>query len=359
MNVLLVFLILKDKQLRDTTFVGIACLAVSDSLFLLLRILVPMETSVSFITCAKRHRIITTPYYTMRSSAWFAANAHVAFLAVIRFIILVYPLKSNVYLSPRRITVVSCSLWAVGIILIVTVALLIEYKYIQARSRDFVFILWTFVYIMPVIVTTVLHITKVYLVNKRTYEFASETHRKNVNRMSQMVIVVICLAVLLPIPRFVLKINDGLAAEHKISMSRSVKNHFEGISDLLFLINHSINPVIYGFLCPRLRKVFVSVCCQHRKQKMSQRSKAANPPSGSTTSTENGACGVNMRTCSATSPKDSKNELNGLDNKAFSGLENGTGSLAPVFTIQRDPRTSSSSLDTVISSYSSDGVSVV
>ncbi|KAH3750800.1 hypothetical protein DPMN_185334 [Dreissena polymorpha] len=352
---------MKDKQLRDTTFVGIACLAVADTLFLLLRILIPLETIVSFITCAKRHQITTRPYYVMRSSSWFAANAHVAFLAVIRFIILVYPLKSNVYLTSRRITAVSLSLWAVGIFLIVTIALLIEYKHIQARSRDFVFILWAIVYIIPVVVTTILHITKVFLVNRRTYEFASETHRKNVKTLSRMVIMVICMAILLPLPRFIFKINDGLAKDRKMPMSKNLKIHLEGISELLFLFNHTINPVIYGFLCPRLRNVFLAVCCRNRKRTASQRSVDAPSSSGSTKSTENSAGGVNMRPCSATiqdGSKGSKPELKGADNKGFSSLETGA-SVASVFTIERVPRTSCSSVDTVVSSYSSEGVSSV
>lgn len=260
-NVLVIGRVIKDRKLRDPTFIGIAALAAADLFFLTLNLTVSFETVIVTYTCT-RPKIVSRPFYIMNSMSWFAANSHVALLAVIRYISLAHPVAASVLLRPLRVVLLSVGVWILGMILLGTLAGLITLRIIiPGSSREFVIIWWITVYLLPLIVTTLLHILKICMI-KRSIRVSSakSTNRKLVQRMSTIVFMVIFMAAVLPLPRLVY--NCLRVVGDSAFPSKQFKIHLQGISHLLFLINHFINPFMYAFLSKKFRQSLkIAFCC--------------------------------------------------------------------------------------------------
>lgn len=252
-NALVIASVYRDRRLRESTFIGIACLAFADALFLLVNIADSIDKVNSTVSCEVPQLRGNRPFYIVLSVTWFAANGHVSLMAILRYLILVYPLRANMILNKKRVFLMSLGVWVVGGILIGTLTLLIVYGYILAgKSQEFVVILWGVVYLMPLVVTTILHLLKLFNVRKSTRETATEATRKSIQLMSMIVIIVILFAMILPLPRLVLKFINVTAGRDAYP-SPEFKTHYEGIANLLYQINHFINPFMYAFLSPRFR----------------------------------------------------------------------------------------------------------
>lgn len=251
-NILVIFRVAKDKNLHDPTFVAIAALALADMLFLILNLTTSFETVILTITCTSP-KIISTPFYALKSILWFSANAHVALLAVLRYVMMAYPLRSNVFLSVKRVILFSVGVWILGIVLMGAFSALIAAGIVvAAKSQEFLLILWITVYLIPLLVTVILHLVKLFIVKQTTKESATESTRKSIQRMSRIVVAVIVMAAVLPLPRLVnscLKLSGANAYP-----SPEFKTHYGAIADLLFLINNFVNPFIYGFLSIKFRQ---------------------------------------------------------------------------------------------------------
>ncbi|XP_052812338.1 somatostatin receptor type 2-like [Mya arenaria] len=253
-NVIVVATIYRDKRLRDSTFIGIACLAIADALFLSVNIANSFDTVMATIECRQPSLRGHKPYYIIQSITWFAANSHVAMMAILRYIIIAYPLKSNLVLTKQRVMMLSGGCWVLGAVLIGTITILIIYGYILAgKSQEFVIVLWTVVYLMPLCVTIVLHILKLIVVRSSTRQTANEATRKSIRKMSRIVIMVLIFALTLPLPRLIGKFLNANRDKNAYP-SPEFKTHYSGIANWLFLINHFINPIMYSFLSKRFRQ---------------------------------------------------------------------------------------------------------
>lgn len=256
-NALVIIRIVRDKKLRDPTFIGIAALAVPDMLYLILNLTLSFEIVIISFTC-QPPRVISRPWYILNSMIWFSANSHVAFLAVLRYLTIAYPIKSSIYLRPKRVILLSVGVWILGIILMGTLAGLITLKIVlPGATGEFIIIWWITVYLIPLIVTTILHILKICRVKKVSKDTATERTRRSYNRMAKIVPLVIIMATVLPLPKLIFNCiratgNDG----NDVFPSQTFKIHFKGISQIVYLINHLINPFIYGFLSKKFRKGF-------------------------------------------------------------------------------------------------------
>ncbi|XP_045183452.2 melanocortin receptor 4-like [Mercenaria mercenaria] len=251
-NLLVIVRVIRDRKLRDPSFIGIAALAVADLLFLTLNLTVSFETVIISYTCT-RPVIISRPFYIMNSMCWFAANSHVALLAVIRYVSIARPVSASVFLRPARVILLSCCVWALGMILLGTLAGLITLRIIiPGTSHEFIIVWWITVYLLPLVVTIILHLLKIVIV-RRSFRVSSakETNRKLVQRMSTIVVMVIVMATVLPLPRLIF--NCLRVVGNSAFPSKEFKTHFRGISHMLFLINHFINPFMYALMSRKFR----------------------------------------------------------------------------------------------------------
>lgn len=271
-NIIVIMRIIRDRKLRDPTFVAIAALAVADLLFLSLNLTLSFESVILTITCGTPV-VISTPYYLLKSIFWFGANAHVAFLAVLRYLSIAYPIRASVHLTNAKVIISSIVIWVIGVFVMGTLTGFIAAGMVlPGRSREFLVILWIFVYLLPLIVTCILHALKIFRVRSSTRQSATEATRKSIQRMSRIVILVIVMATILPIPRLVSKCLN--IAGRDAYPSASFKTHFVNIANIIFLMNHTVNPFIYGFMSVRFRQSVKDMFASCRPPKAAEDSAA-------------------------------------------------------------------------------------
>ncbi|KAL4217112.1 Olfactory receptor [Mactra antiquata] len=252
-NALVIARVCRDRKLRDPTFVGIAALAVADLLFLVLNLTVAFERVIISMQCIKPV-LISRPWYILNSMIWFAANSHVALLAILRYLTIVYPIRCTVYLTPGKVVLLSMFVWVLGILLLGTLSVLITVGIVlPGTSGEFVIIWWITVYIIPLLVTVILHILKLLRVKRSANEATTIATRRSISRMSKIVPLVIAMATILPLPKLVY--NCLRATNNEVVMLQSsYRVHIKGTSELIYLINYIVNPFIYGFLSKKFRR---------------------------------------------------------------------------------------------------------
>ena len=251
-NIIVIFRVIRDRKLRSNTFIGIACLAFADSIFLLLNLTMTYELVIRRVTCTFPSKIRGAVFAYFHGATWFSANGHVALMAILRYIMLMYPIKSQAFLTTRRILLMSLSVWILGVIIRGIFTLIIRLTGSRPRQSVLIFLgLWIVIYFLPLLVTIILHILKVRLVKKTSYHSECTLVRKSVARMSKIIVVIIVCATLLPLPRMIFGVLDVIY-ERKYT-TRSVKSYFRSIAHLLFLVNNCINPCIYAFMSKAFR----------------------------------------------------------------------------------------------------------
>lgn len=268
-NVLVIIRVRRDKQLRDPTFVAIAMLAIADLLFLLLNLSISFETIFRVVLCLEWTRKGPV-FLSLYSICWFSANSHVALLAILRYITIAYPLQSYQRMTNRKVIACSGLVWILGFLIMGTLSLLIHLEVFESkRSEEYVIYQWISVYLLPLLITTVLHCVKICILKKTTKDSATAVTRKSIQRMSKIVVIVIVFAALLPVPELVaniLKVSGRGAFP-----SREFRVHFSGIAQLLFLSNNFINPFLYCFLSKKFRNSLKTMfsCCHFQPEDVS------------------------------------------------------------------------------------------
>ncbi|KAH3750785.1 somatostatin receptor type 4-like [Dreissena polymorpha] len=272
-NIIVIVSVCRDKKLRDSTFVAVACLAFADALFMAATISRSVDYLVMTAECSTISNVLNKPYYIIFSVAWFAANSHVALLSILRYVTITYPLRSHIILTKRRVIYMSVGVWICGVVVIGTLTILISYSVLlPGKSNEFVLILWFIVYLIPLVVTAVLHLLKIFILRKTTQETATDATRKSIARMSKIVLIVILFATILPLPRMINKFVRASGGGDKAYSSKDLGEHFTGISELLFILNNCINPFVYGFMSKRFRKSILNLfrCRLKSSEKKSQ-----------------------------------------------------------------------------------------
>ena len=265
-NIVVVWRVCVDKKLRSPTFVAIACLAFSDAAFLTMNIINAIDIIQSTTSCSKTRINNQAAFNTIVGITWFAANAHVTIIAVLRCVMILRPLESHVYLTNRKILIASGVVWLIGGCIWVTVFLFQKFEISSVgESLEFQLTIYGLVFISPVAITAVLHLIKCRYIRQISKDQQSNTVAmlKVYNRMSKMILLVILVAVVLQLPRIIYRLLPALDLDIQ---SKTVSLHVQGCCFLLFLLNSCINPVIYAFQSDRFR---ASLCKTIRKSNRS------------------------------------------------------------------------------------------
>ena len=196
-NAMVVSCVARDRKLRNATFVSIAACAAADMCFLIIELVLVFEEVILTITCDYPGRIRQHTYKSMKVVAWFTSNGHVALLAVVRYVILVYPIKAKIYLSTRRVLLLSVLVWAIAFLSSLVIGLL---SFISGTTPSISYQLnlglWTTVYLAPGMITVMLHLAKIYNIRQTT----TVTTNEQVRVMSRTVLLVIFVGAVLPFP---------------------------------------------------------------------------------------------------------------------------------------------------------------
>ncbi|XP_060560983.1 neuromedin-U receptor 2-like [Ruditapes philippinarum] len=258
-NICVIILVLKDKKLRTPTFISIGCLACCDAIFISVNLISSMEVVIRSLSCSYPLTYTGKATSTITGICWFAANAHVSVIALVRYVLMLHPLKSQLYLSNRKIMVSSASIWVIGISIWMLIYGLAEYNIVSpSKSVTYVNIIWGIVYFTPLMITVSLHFKKWYFIRvaARKNLSGNGSIQKIATRMSRVILLIIILATVLPLPRFVIT----CLRKDESSFRSEIRNLFiRDISFLLFLLNHAINPFLYAFMSTPFRKSFKNV----------------------------------------------------------------------------------------------------
>jgi len=252
-NGVVVWRTIADRSLRTPTFIAIACLALSDALFLSLNLVKSFNGIYKFVTCTEMSFLNDAAFATVLGITWFASNGHVSIIAVIRCILVFRPLHAHVYLTNRKILIASGVVWLIGICIWGTVYLLKMFSMsVALNSVEFQLSIWGVVFFSPLVITTILHLTKCYFVRRFAQKQLSNTKSriKTYTKMSKMIFLVILAAIALQLPRFVLNLFEAMQLTNT---SSDISFHVKEVVLILFLLNSCINPVIYAFLWKKFR----------------------------------------------------------------------------------------------------------
>ena len=251
-NIIVIIRVIKDRKLRSNTFVGIACLALADSVFLALNLTFTYELVIRTLMCTLPRQLKGTAFAYFKGVAWFGANGHVALMAIIRYIILVYPIKSQAFLTIKKVLFLSMGVWLLGFLVRGIFTLIVKLTGEKPRESVAIYLsLWIITYLLPLVVMTTLHIIKIQKVKKTSYHSENALVRKSIARMSKMIIVIIICAAVLPLSLLVFGTLDAI--EEIQYPSRNFKSIFRSIAHLLFLLNNCVNPFIYAFMSKPFR----------------------------------------------------------------------------------------------------------
>ncbi|XP_053385565.1 melanocyte-stimulating hormone receptor-like [Mercenaria mercenaria] len=253
-NIWVIILVLKDKNLRKPTYVSVACLALCDAIFFTTNLISAVETVVRSLNCSFPLSYKGQVVATINGICWFAANAHVSVIALVRYMLLLYPLKSQLYLTNRRVTLLSACVWVLGIAIWMTIYGLQESNVLSAsKSVIFINVIWGIVYFTSLLVTSFLHFKKWRHIRQASRQnlAGNGNIRTAVMRMTKVILLVIILAAVLPLPRYVI---NCLKRENVSFPSETSEMYLRNIAFLLFLLNHTINPFLYAFISTPLKK---------------------------------------------------------------------------------------------------------
>ena len=256
-NALMIFRVIRDKKLRSPTFIALASLAVADGLYLLIKLALTVDDIITQMTCGTKMKFTFKHLPGFMAMFWFSASFHVSLLAAMRYVVLVYPLKTLTLLTQKRIIFVSVSIWVVSVVTFGSI--MISYE-IDGLTRDsekgtiIRIVTWILAYFTPVVLTAILHIVKLIKVRKfaanlgQTPIRVSDSQIRNkrpANRMIRIIIIIILAGAILPLPAFVLGILKDTCNIYIKNATTRV--HFQGLSQFLFLLNFAINPFIYAY----------------------------------------------------------------------------------------------------------------
>ena len=234
------------------SFVSIAACAAADMCFLIVELVLSFETVILTVTCDYPRRIRRDIFLPVAVVSWFTANGHMALLAVVRYVILVYPIKAKVYLSTRRVLLLSVLVWTIAFLSSFGIGLQSFLMDTSPRaSYKFHLALWTTMYLTPGTITVMLHLVKIYKIRQTTTVTTNEQAQRRVRVMSRMVLLVIFVGTVLLFP-FVLDKFLQTFGKH-IYGTPAPSPQVKYSSHLLVLVNHSINPVMYAFVSDAFR----------------------------------------------------------------------------------------------------------
>lgn len=268
-NGLVVWRVVKDKELWEPTFIAIAGLAVADMGFLIAYFAVEeIKCPANVPAYETGETLMLSVYMTM----WFTSATHILLLSTIRFILILNPLRSLAYLTVRRTVFMSAAIWLTGVLLGILHGVLSALKEFNIYDSDSLITMDIIVimvsYFIPLVSTIILHIIKLKAVCKALRSALPE----QVRQMSLMVTVTILLFTLLPLPQvvtlFIICFSDDLGFIDNSGVSWSLS--------LGLLLNSCVNPFVYAIFSRLFRKSLVKQFCQSNLHTRSNTCHASN-----------------------------------------------------------------------------------
>lgn len=252
----------REKRLHTVTYTSISCLALADFVYITSRFArdnmrfwysEKTEISVNFSRACD----------TLSISGACASILHVILLSMLRYYIVVHPLKSHVWLTVRRVKLVSLGVWflAIAIASFYVYAVVINGR-VNIQLAKFTNLAVTIVMsVLPIVLIGTLHILKA----RTLLRSLAACRKSTVRRMSRMVTLIITTFMVTTLPS---SVADCIKIAYMESGTLQVHMHWlivlQYVGRLGLYINFTINPFIYLVSSPQFRKA--TMCCQGNRQ---------------------------------------------------------------------------------------------
>ncbi|OWF38228.1 thyrotropin-releasing hormone receptor-like [Mizuhopecten yessoensis] len=248
-NLIVVFVIVKDSRLRRPTFIAIVALSLSDFTFLLFRYIRYVVMGY-FRDLISAHVMKTIKFVCdlVGLTAGGSSIMHVLLLSVLRYYIVVHPLKSHIAITNKRIILVSLCVWVFSALngWFYLYAVIINRENDLQMSKVTNITITLVMSILPLATILFFHVLKA-----RTLKDSLAACKLNATKqMSQIVTFVIVTYIVTTTPantRDILVISWGHSKETWMMV-------FGQIGRLLLFMNYAINPFIYFVHSPQFRK---------------------------------------------------------------------------------------------------------
>lgn len=246
-NGMTVSVILFKKDLHQKTFATICLIALSDCLYCLTALLwgffyyayMDPHNYRALENCVSEFfdKYLKSSLVLLASTAYTTSGFYIAVLSVFRYIIIAYPLKSNIILTKRTVfvTFFTVFLISLGYGIFKTLKINLSSRYVKPIDL-------LVSYLIPLTVMAVFHTLKLLTLKRNTFRSTKNSTRK----MEVVVIMVVMAFFLFLLPWHVLAISYEFQLFEPGYTAVTV-------SSLLLQLNNCINPVFYAFLSPRVR----------------------------------------------------------------------------------------------------------
>lgn len=250
-NFVVLCLVSCDISLHKPTFVCIACLSVTDVVFLIARYIRYTVTLYFFYQMPFRALAILLFVCNIISiTSLIASIIHVIMLSYMRYLVVVHPIKSHLWITNRRVVVSSTviSVICIGFGFYYMHAVIFNKNkdpLLAAQSNSGISLI---IAIVPFTLILLFHILKA----NRLKKSLAVCKTKTVKQMSATLTLVLVAFLLTTLP-----INIVDIMKISFGYNRSRENWFlifGQIARLLLLCNHSINPIIYFVHSPQFNK---------------------------------------------------------------------------------------------------------
>lgn len=233
-NMCVVFDVILVSKLHTPTYIAIAELALADSLSL-----IGHYFHVINVVWYNMADITIKILYIVQTVFANSSLVHLMLLTVARYIITVYPLKSILLLSPKRLIVMSILVWIYS----VCFGIGIVQVYSNSRLEDHVIIesaRLIYMILIPVMIISILQILKFrHLKNSK-----AAVSGNFLKRTSKIVGFILVTYVVLATPYHSM---DLLLMQFSCG---HWKDYLNFTSSFLFIVNNAINPIIYFYFSP-------------------------------------------------------------------------------------------------------------
>ena len=279
-NFLVVGIILNDKKIHRVTFVSLAVLAISDLLFLVPRY-VRYIVQAYFSDDFEKHDYDIFRFVLDFVSLIGAGSSivNIVLLSVMRYFMVVHPLRTHVWLTIHKVFVISGIVWGLcalnaGFYMFAVV--------IQRNDQDLSYytniVITILMSVLPVVLIVIFHLLKA----RKLHNSLMHCNEDTVKRMSRVITFVCACFLITTMPSNIMDVM-------RIASFHSKEAWFKYLSQIgrvLLFLNYSINPYIYFLHAPQM-EAFISKLKRRRGKPKYSLSQSATRSSAISDSTEN------------------------------------------------------------------------
>lgn len=253
-NAIIFLSVLKKEKLHTPMFAVIGCLSVADFLAIIVRLIYCCLLWYDVEGIVFDVAIIISAF-TLDSSC-----AHNVLLAIVRFILLVYPFRYQGKFEPKKIIHYSCVAWLVAFVINIGYGIFtfqISHGSIPGNFLQYVEpSVMALKFSVMFFTITILHFIFVWnMWRKDTHNFARMT-----TQLSFVVTLVLLVQVLCMAPFVTSWIILSLYHHDILQMKIEDYITMNIVSSFALLLNHAVNPIIYVMFLRQVRHICCGIC---------------------------------------------------------------------------------------------------